>query len=320
MPARINNQREIAGTLYYPNQIPEEAYWQHFALYRHAKVHDLHSLLPDYLRRSQAIDLNDSGAMILFAEVEEFGGGEFFLYQDGRMISFTNYGDRYLYPLRISDRGDIVGSGMAPEGTAQPFLLTAEGQLHFLGLLPGFHDGVAVGSNQRQVAIGSMVDYDSADAAVRERAVILTTNEMTVIPPLPGDDSSLGVAINDAGLIAAHSGRYGLMTARGVLWDGHNAKVLLLPNDVDSVVVALNNRGEAVGHSYSRPGLDIFSGRAFLYSNGQIYDLAELAGSRFGWTIYQAIDINESGEIVASGIFEGEQHSILLLPKGKSGR
>lgn len=55
--------------------------------------------------------------------------------------------------------------------------------------------------------------------------------------------------------------------------------------------------------------------RAFLYSNGQLLDLKDLIDPALGLTLFQAVAINDNGQIVANGSTPaGGYYSYLLTP------
>ena len=56
------------------------------------------------------------------------------------------------------------------------------------------------------------------------------------------------------------------------------------------------------------------SGRAFLYRGGKIFDLQTTIPADSGWVLRDAYDINDRGQIIGSGVFNGESRSFLLTP------
>jgi probable HAF family extracellular repeat protein len=65
-----------------------------------------------------------------------------------------------------------------------------------------------------------------------------------------------------------------------------------------------------VGYSYDAQG----KSRAFIWTNGMLFDLNTLVEDAPGWTLTAAYGINESGQIVGSGLFNGRHSAFLLDP------
>lgn len=73
----------------------------------------------------------------------------------------------------------------------------------------------------------------------------------------------------------------------------------------------INNAGDVVGTTSLLGG----NFRAFIYTSGAITDLNSLVdASGAGWTLNQALDINNVGQIVGEGTIGGQAHAFLLTP------
>src|SRR5436190_4317808 len=75
---------------------------------------------------------------------------------------------------------------------------------------------------------------------------------------------------------------------------------------------AINNAGQVVGS-----GLPSDSNyQAFLYSGGKTFDLNSLILQNIGWTLVNAVNIDDAGRILAVGARDGvsEEHGFLLTP------
>jgi len=81
-----------------------------------------------------------------------------------------------------------------------------------------------------------------------------------------------------------------------------------------SIGYGVNNLRQVVGVS-SNSATD-FSGRAFLHSDGNMHDLNDLLHQDVGagWYLYEARAINDTGQIVGIGSFNGIQRAFLLNP------
>ena len=72
----------------------------------------------------------------------------------------------------------------------------------------------------------------------------------------------------------------------------------------------INAAGQVVGWSYTSGG----AYDAFLYSSGSMVDLNSLIAPSSGWTLLQANAVNDNGQIVGYGTYEGETEAFLLTP------
>jgi probable HAF family extracellular repeat protein len=125
-----------------------------------------------------------------------------------------------------------------------------------------------------------------------------------------GGRESRGFALNSAGAVAGaatlRSGQY-----RAALWatDGSVTNLGTL-GGLCSYAYGLNDDGYAVGYSYDGQGRS----RAFVWADGMLFDLNDLVQNAPGWSLTAAYGINEAGQIVGSGTFNGSHSAFLLDP------
>jgi probable HAF family extracellular repeat protein len=133
---------------------------------------------------------------------------------------------------------------------------------------------------------------------------------MTDLDPTAGNGSaSFAYGINDSGQIVGQFVVNGTYHAF-VYQLGAPAFVdigALLPSGGDSTAQGINSFGQVVGGG---GGL----GHAFLYQNGNVLDLNSLLPANSGWTLTNASGVNDSGQIVGTGIHNGRQEAFLLSP------
>jgi len=80
----------------------------------------------------------------------------------------------------------------------------------------------------------------------------------------------------------------------------------------NSAASAINNKGQVVGESFTAGGL---VEHAFFYSSGVMIDLNNDIPSGSGWTLVDALGINDSGQIVGYGTNPlGQSDAFLLTP------
>lgn len=89
----------------------------------------------------------------------------------------------------------------------------------------------------------------------------------------------------------------------------------VLAGDDESAATALNNNGQIVGWSNSQKRAKYRkTARAFLWQNGQMYDLHSLTRHGGDWGLHNATGINERGQIIGNGLWKGQLHAFLLTP------
>lgn len=84
----------------------------------------------------------------------------------------------------------------------------------------------------------------------------------------------------------------------------------ILPGDGKIRPAAINNSDWIVGTSEGPGEVE----RAFLYAEGELYDLNDLILPNSGWRLMHATDLNNRGEITAYGTYEGQEFGVLLKP------
>jgi len=79
-------------------------------------------------------------------------------------------------------------------------------------------------------------------------------------------------------------------------------------NVPNSVAYGINDAGQIVGVSSNYCS----GGGAFLYEGGAMTDLNSFLPTSSGWELEAATAINDSGQIVGTGIINGQVHAFLL--------
>jgi len=123
--------------------------------------------------------------------------------------------------------------------------------------------------------------------------------------------------VNQFGHVAGES----LLSTAGndhaVLWTRPSAisDLGLLPGGTISVANALNDSDVVVGFGDFTGSAGAIHAFQWTASNGMT-DLNNLIPPNSGWTLLEAKGINERGEIVGTGVIQGEEHAFLLIPNG----
>ena len=139
---------------------------------------------------------------------------------------------------------------------------------------------------------------------------------------VPGADV-FGVGINNSGHVSgAIQKDFGHQTpgrtaiSRSFLWNGSTIiDIGLVPGFDGSAANLINDHGQIVGLAFN---FDVngnaINSTAFLHENGVNHNLNTLIPASSGWYLTNAYDINERGQIVGQGVFQGQTRAFLLTP------
>ena len=219
----------------------------------------------------------------------------------------------------ISDAGHLVGSEEDPGTFAAEAVLWHNGVTTRLGKLPGDEQSGAEGVDIHGEVVGWSQGRDLEGSPIY-RAVLWRNGTMAVLNPLPGDGGAQALAINDQGQIVGRSGRTGVVWRDGTITDvmctqpceatdiNEAGEVMTSAAESTFQMSAINNAGEIVGGSYERgtPYGTLRRGTNYI-------DLNELIPADY-W-LYDAEDINDSGQIVGRGFHNGSNQTLLLTPR-----
>jgi probable HAF family extracellular repeat protein len=190
-------------------------------------------------------------------------------------------------------------------------------------VLPGYESGGASGINDRGQIVGTSIIIDRSTFRIsKAHAVLWQEDQLIDLGTLSGTDdgcsaertcSSMAAAINERGQIVGVSDIVSNSTSpqrHAVLWqDGIISDLGTLANGTLSEALALNNRGQVVGHSCTDPTpnqSDFYNcrERGFVWEAGYMMELGvlpSLACETYGCTTY-ASAINDRGEIVGASV------------------
>jgi probable HAF family extracellular repeat protein len=135
----------------------------------------------------------------------------------------------------------------------------------------------------------------------------------TALSTLPGYNRSEAFGINGAQQVVGYSADANGFEQQAVLWNGTTPTSLgSLPGLTYTIANAINSSAMIVGSAKHASGYT--QGSAFLWMNGQMFDLNSLISPTSGWQLTAAMDINDRGEIVGYGTLNNKGESFLLIP------
>jgi len=219
----------------------------------------------------------------------------------------TDLGAATYFANAINDSRQVAGALITPTNSAHAFLYQ-NGNLQDLGALGGEYSA-AYGINN----IGQVVGYAYTTTGVF-RGFLYDKGAMTELGTLGGDYSRAN-AINDSGQITGQAYISGNGGAHAFLYDNGQMTDLGVLSGSYSEGDAINNAGVVVGQASIRNNTGYLIYHAVIFRGSGAKDLNNLIPARSGWVLTQATGINDAGEIVGYGIFQGQTHAFLLNPR-----
>jgi probable HAF family extracellular repeat protein len=240
-----------------------------------------------------------------------------FRWEDGDLTDLGHLGGGSAVAHGINDAELVVGASSNGQ-TSRPFLWD-RGQMRDLGTVAG-GDGTP----------GRAWDVNARGDVVGTSRATGTTSQATLWPGPNrrnlGDPVSLGslgdgqrfseaFAVNNRRQAVGRSTVTG-STERAFLWQaGQGLQDLGSLGLNHSRALDINERGQVVGYASSFAGFPGFGvAAAFLWDDGELFDLNDLVDPDSGWELLAAEAINNGGAITGYGRFAGQTRSFLLVP------
>lgn len=256
--------------------------------------------------RSEGRDINASGQSVgILTNVA--AGYDFtdraFLHSGGAFTQLpTLSGTGYTHAYGINDAGTIVGMS-----AFKPFTYTPGSNALTQLPNPAGADG-----NGAAMSINEAGDIVGRVGVAGERRPAIWSGGSGNLLSLPtGATAGEALQITDDDIILGLSSYTGSTRATRFSETGPAIDLGTLGGFYSEPTDA-NASGQIVGWSYlAGPG---FPQSAFLYENGQMYNLNTLLAPGSGWVLHRAHSINDAGEILGIGTFNGTRSGFLLSP------
>lgn len=220
-----------------------------------------------------------------------------FIYSGGEIRDIGRVaGLNYATPRAINDKGQVAGTvGNFPGETSRGF----------------FYDGATM------TAIDTFGGEQGDAYGLNNKGTVVGTNSLAPLPDRPRGDprgfayrdgvvrelAAPGVVtfsaedINDAGMIVG-AAEFADAGVQPYLYTGGSFASLGAPG---AAARGLNNHGAVVGILGGRFESEL--SHAFFYDDGSLRDLNDLIDPEPGWTVTDAADINDAGQILATACF-----------------
>jgi len=255
--------------------------------------------------------INDFGEVTGVFGLPTYDGGHAFIYSQGEMTDLGAFDSvNYSRGYGINAAGQVTGfSYLGTDYSTYRAFLYSDGIMKDIGTLGGT-SSAGTGIN----ASGQIVGHSWLAGDSTYHAFLYSSGTMTDLGTFGGLTSRAN-AINDAGQITGYADLTGdFFACHAFLYDNGKMIDLGALGEGYSYGLAINNLGQVVGYSTLTP-LDLeYEQHAFLYTDGRMLDLNTLIDPDSGWILLEATGINDAGQIVGNGLFDGQYHAFLLTP------
>jgi len=284
-PSHISNSGEVVGM----SEENHAAIWTEKTGLRLLPI-------PKEFNESEAADSN--ALMRVVGSMTNREKTNAFIYKHGQLSVLTGRQSR---ALGINDRGEIVGQAIISEAGPLKAVIWTHEIPQDLG---GCCGGTAKKVNRKGEVIGDLYDEEG-----RYHAFVWEASEGMRFLGAPKQYSS-AIAINGAGHVLVQE-----MERNVVLYLAPDrSNKVPTPANEPAEGRALNAADEIVGAF--GPYFD--ADHAFLWSDKDgFHDLNDLVPKDSGWKLQVATGINDQGEIVGFGDYQGDDAGFLLRPMGR---
>jgi probable HAF family extracellular repeat protein len=264
-------------------------------------------------RHGGAYALNDAGVVVGVAD----SGGLEHAAMWPSASQFIDLGGLFRskssYVLGINNQGDCAMVAYVKDEAGQgQRTFFARGCTHprNIGEIGGNYTYVERINNAGQLAGYSQVSQGATDM----RAYLWTDGEMKLLGPCRNTTSSGSLGLNDQGHVVGFCNNGAYAPQGGFYYDGSELTRIGDLGGGESVALAINNADVIVGWSKTAGKQK----HPFVLDRGavphRLHDLqAMLDSSGAGWALDRADDINDAGQILVHGTFQGLKNQYAIL-------
>ncbi|MFT4540692.1 MAG: putative HAF family extracellular repeat protein [Planctomycetota bacterium] len=285
-------------------------------LWENGSMTDLGMLAGD--EESVARAINNSGVIAGTSESDVlFGFGTFHgtVWNAGTPSALPDLGNGQSFASDINENGQVVGYSTDPAFMRDRVVTWSSGAITNVGSTDWHSFNRGVGNND----FGLLVGYGWILLSPNDSILFDGTN-WSDIGGAGQFQNSEAIDLNNAGIVvgkqAFPSGGW-----HPAIWltPGGEATDLGLLNGHDlGELTSVNESGLAVGSTFTDSGTP--DSHAIIWNGTQMIDLNTLMPGGFGPHLWDAMEINENGDIVGTALIGGEFHAYLLeyVPAGGS--
>lgn len=263
----------------------------------------------------QMFDIGVSGGMSIGYAVNDAGqtGGSFFkdhfqaFFASDKVSAIGTLGAAHSASFAINSRGHVVGDSYTKDLRHHAFIWDGQA-MRDLGTLGGLFSA-ARGVNANDVVVGyAYLPSGMFHAYAGGPSGLVDLGTL-------GGSCSAANAVNDAGAVCGYAYLEGNQRLHACLWIGGKPRDLGALTGNASEAVALNgDASTVVGRAQVPSKTGALSYHAFVWSKGTMRDLNDLVPAASGWVLEEATGVNDAGQIVGSGTYQGQRRAYLLEP------